>query len=51
MYLRDIQKKQWGIKDPMELDKSDLNRIPFRVNNNTEYYESNFVYKMSPQKI
>lgn len=37
-------KKQWGIKDPMELDKSVLNRIPVRVNNNTDYFVDKYQY-------
>ena len=37
-------KKQWGIKDPMDLDKSVLNRIPVRVSNNTDYFTDKYQY-------
>lgn len=36
--------KQWGIKDPLELDKSVLNRVPVKISKNTDYFEDKYQY-------
>jgi UDP-galactopyranose mutase len=38
--------KQWGLDDPMQLDKGVLNRIPVRVNMDTNYFADK--YQMMP---
>jgi len=40
--------KQWGIDDPLELDKGVLDRIPVRINYSTDYF--NDTYQMLPTK-
>ena len=40
--------KQWGIDDPLELDKGVLDRIPVRINYNTDYFVDRF--QMLPTK-
>ena len=37
-------KKQWGIKNPLELDSGVLNRIPIKISNNTDYFEDKYQY-------
>ena len=38
--------KQWGLDDPMQLDKGVLNRIPVRINMDTNYFADK--YQMLP---
>lgn len=38
--------KQWGLDDPMQLDKGVLNRIPVRINMDTNYFTDK--YQMLP---
>ena len=38
--------KQWGVSDPMDLDKGVLDRIPIRINFNTDYFTDK--YQMLP---
>ena len=34
--------KQWGLEDPLQLDKGVLNRIPVRINYDTNYFTDRF---------
>jgi len=38
--------KQWGVDDPLLLDKGVLNRVPVRISNNTNYFDD--TYQMMP---
>ena len=40
--------KQWGVEDPLTLDKGVLNRIPVRTNKDTNYFTDK--YQFLPQK-
>lgn len=36
--------KQWGVKNPLDLDKGVLNRIPFRTNKDTNYFTDKYQF-------